>query len=113
MQSNSSSSFEPQCDGTDLSLYGYGNPCGCVLPTIFIKTEQCGDEYILIGEYERCENGVVERRCGDEWYNTKTQFCYEYNVFDKCDGEIYYPPDQICENNVIHIPNVPPQPTSP
>jgi hypothetical protein len=110
MQSNSSSSSKPQCDGTDLSLYGFGRPCGCVLPTItptLPPEEQCGNnKYMPISGYIRCENDIIEAKCGDEWYNTETQFCYEHSVFDKCDGEIYYPPDEICENFSAKYPSL-------
>jgi hypothetical protein len=100
---NSSSSFEPKCDGTDMSLYGFGNPCGCVPPAIIpnIIEEQCGNDKYILASFIRCENDVIEAKCENEWYNPKTKFCYESNILDKCGGEIYYPPDQ-CENNVIH-----------
>jgi hypothetical protein len=50
----------------------------------------CGGEY-LDGDYERCNNGVIENRCGsmmDEnanWYNRITQVCDRntYTVRDK------------------------------
>jgi hypothetical protein len=102
--SGSSSSSEPKCDGTDISLYGFGKPCGCVREiNMEIYMEQCGDKkYLPISGYIRCENDVIEAKCGDEWYNPETQFCHEHNILDKCEGEVYYPPDQICENNVIH-----------
>jgi len=41
---------------------------------------------------ERCNLGVVERRCGSSWYIPQTQFCSNSAVYDKCGGVSVYSP---------------------
>jgi len=41
---------------------------------------------------ERCNLGVVERRCGSSWYIPQTQFCSNSAVYDKCEGVSAYIP---------------------
>jgi hypothetical protein len=56
---------------------------GTSITTVTIEArERCGSKYIR-PDYERCNNGVVERKCGDDddneapWYNRKTHYCDE------------------------------------
>jgi len=62
---------------------------------------------------QRCQNNVVETRCGtgNNYYNPETQFCYQdldYNILNKCSGKEYDPDkyswfnaEQRCMNNVV------------
>jgi len=83
------------CDENDNCTYTYA------LLTIAL----CGNEpYIDHPDYGKCVGGVLQRKCGDVWYNRETQYCdYEYNpntneetrtvkAKERC-GNKYYEPD--------------------
>jgi len=49
---------------------------------------------------QRCENNVVETKCGSDWYNASTQFCHTDNTIHyKCNGSNYNASTQYCFNN--------------
>jgi hypothetical protein len=77
--------------------------------------EICGDRYYEPQEgYNRCQDGVVQRKCnnGEDWYDTETQYCsYENNntqtikAKERC-GDIYFTPydgkvEYRCKNEVV------------
>jgi len=39
--------------------------------------ELCGNQSYIPNEFRRCQDGVVERKCGDVWYNRITHICNE------------------------------------
>jgi hypothetical protein len=46
--------------------------------------QRCGDGYYQpdYPDYYRCQGGVLEGKCGDEWYNWATYFCTgDYDEF--------------------------------
>jgi uncharacterized protein (TIGR02145 family) len=47
---------------------------------------------------QRCENNVVETKCGTDWYNSLTQFCNGNGVYGKCGGNDYDPSTHYCKN---------------
>jgi hypothetical protein len=83
--------------------------------------ERCGNEIILINylENQRCNGGVVEKKCGradgDKWGNQNTHYCdsdydpvtmtdtYEIKAKELC-GNVYYIPgnkEGVCKNGVL------------
>ena len=62
---------------------------GCCVSTLFSLANQ------------RCQNSVVETKCGSYYYNPETQFCVSNNVYSKCDNKEYDPSYQRCQNNVL------------
>jgi uncharacterized protein (TIGR02145 family) len=65
----------------------------CCVSTIFIKANQrCG------------EGDVVETKCGQEWYNSKTHFCVNEEIISKCGGNEYdLKTEQCCGNSIYTI----------
>ncbi|GBU25022.1 hypothetical protein R83H12_01661 [Fibrobacteria bacterium R8-3-H12] len=55
------------------------------------RYERCGSSWYSPASYIRCQNGVLEGKCGDEWNNSTTQIChgetidgtYSQTVIDK------------------------------
>jgi uncharacterized protein (TIGR02145 family) len=47
------------------------------------------------------EDAKSEGRCGNSIYNPSTSFCYEGNVYAKCDGIKYNPSTQICQGIAV------------
>jgi len=66
--------------------------------------ELCGNVHYVSSNSRRCVGGVLQRKCGDVWYNRETHYCdYEYNpntgtetstlkAKELC-GNKYYEPD--------------------
>jgi hypothetical protein len=69
------------------------------------EKEICGDKYYEPDSYTRCQNEVVQGKCGEDWYDAETQYC-EYNTQtikarELC-GNLYIRPDyQRCSNKVV------------
>jgi hypothetical protein len=73
----------------------------------FGKLERCGNA-LYAYSHERCQNGVLEYKCGDVWYNPETHECHHSNgnempkAKERC-GSKYYEPnsDTRCQNEII------------
>jgi uncharacterized protein (TIGR02145 family) len=66
--------------------------------------DKCGGkEYLPFEGNQLCEDDILKFRCGNEFfYVPETQFCHNhFSVFDKCNGAIYSPPYQKCEDNIV------------
>jgi len=74
-----------KCDGI---LY---NPLenGCCVSILFNLATQ------------KCQNSIVEIKCGTSSYNPETQFCVSNSVYSKCNNREYDPSYQRCQNNVV------------
>ena len=68
-----------------------------------IETKCGSDWYNAANTDLKCESSVVKIRCGtgDNFHNPATQFCNGNTVYDKCNGQNYTPASQRCENHVI------------
>jgi hypothetical protein len=110
-----------EVDGNEVWYNSETQYCSYENNTQTIKAkERCGSEYIRPDyDYERCNNGVVEWKCGydDEapWYNGKTHYCewdgdastswtYTIKALERC-GNGYFGYDKLpgkrCNNGVI------------
>jgi uncharacterized protein (TIGR02145 family) len=64
---------------------------GCCVNTIFFKATQ------------RCEDSIIETKCGSGWYDAATHFCYnDATVHKKCGGSYYDPSTQFCVGTDLH-----------
>jgi len=77
-----------------------------------VAMERCGSKYYIHGDYSRCQNGVVEKKCGyDEnatWYNPDTHYCSYGNSgistvkpLIRCGNEYINGDDNRCNNGII------------
>jgi hypothetical protein len=61
----------------------YGGPDGgyCERTYYGLGTiELCGSQIYVSSSSRRCVGGVLQRKCGDDWYNRETHYCdYEYD----------------------------------
>jgi uncharacterized protein (TIGR02145 family) len=49
-----------------------------------------------------CKDNILKMRCGDDGYDSETQFCSENDsIYDKCDGKLYNPSYQKCEDSAL------------
>ncbi|MDR3000849.1 MAG: hypothetical protein LBU89_06245 [Fibromonadaceae bacterium] len=55
------------------------------------------------GANQICEDGIIKTKCGtsDDYYDPETQFCNSNIVYKKCDGEVYNPAANKCEDDVL------------
>jgi len=52
---------------------------------------------------EQCRSGIVEGRCGGEWYSIQSEFCHDSKIYDKCGGtDIYIPSTHFCSGNAVY-----------
>jgi len=68
----------------------------------FVDVDTCGGEKYT-SRNQICEDDVLNDLCGEDYYNTKMQFCFEQDnkIYDKCDGEIYNPLNQKCTDSIL------------
>jgi len=95
---------EEQCDENYNCTYTYA----------LLPIERCGNVHYVSSDSRRCVGGVIQRKCGDVWYNRETHYCdwdYDPNTgietgtlkaMERC-GSKYYEPDEYteCQNGVV------------
>jgi uncharacterized protein (TIGR02145 family) len=83
------------CQGTA------ANPAKCNnAPYNPLKQDCCVSSAIFNLANQICEDDVVKERCGSNYYNPATQFCYGDDVVDKCGGVTEYNPTmQFCHTD--------------
>jgi uncharacterized protein (TIGR02145 family) len=83
-----------KCDGMEY------NPTTHICSGYVANVAKCNDiAYNPLKQ--RCKKGIIETKCGTDWHNSATLFCYENEAWDKCGGKEYDPANQRCQNNVI------------
>ncbi|MDR2584176.1 MAG: fibrobacter succinogenes major paralogous domain-containing protein [Fibromonadaceae bacterium] len=54
--------------------------------------------FLGCGSYDEVNTFSAEK-CGKDYYNLNTQFCYDAKIYDKCGGNRYDPLYEKCKNN--------------
>jgi len=68
------------------------------------KLEICGNEIYVSKPTRRCQDGVLQRKCGDVWYNGETHYCDDgLKAKERCGSKYYIPEEGYtrCQNGVI------------
>jgi len=92
-------------DNNGIYLYQYCSSNAIVKTEI--KYERCGSNWYSPATTTRCQDGVVENKCGEEWYkgtindNGIGYTCSNNasKVLDKCEGSTYNPTSYFCYDN--------------
>jgi uncharacterized protein (TIGR02145 family) len=74
----------------------------CCVSAIFNKLESgCCVSAVFNLANQRCQNSIVETKCGDDGYNPATQFCSRNIIYNNCGGSSYNPVTQFCSNGTL------------
>jgi uncharacterized protein (TIGR02145 family) len=81
--------------------------CGCDGYIAFYDEnviDKCGGERYTSTE-QICENDIMKRPCGYNYYDPKTQFCFSQDtkIYDKCGGWTYNPSNEKCNGIIVFI----------
>jgi len=93
------------CRRMDSSCDENGDNCTRIYALLTIAL--CGNEPYIDhpDSREKCQGGVLYRKCGDNWYNKETQYCDDDDTVkakEHC-GNKYYERDEYtdCQNGVV------------
>jgi uncharacterized protein (TIGR02145 family) len=65
-----------ECNGVPYNPLTQRCTSGNIVETM-CGSSSSGEWYNASNQDLRCENGIIEKKCGNRWYNDVSQFCYE------------------------------------